>query len=125
MGSGASSDFNAWRKEKIRDEHKRLQLRPETIIAEKTVSEVENQFELRSYSSWDYTKSEDSGEDGQEKIEAPIPPNHRDHMDWLEEMDLFQAEASEDPEKFLELFKDETLEVESRLVESDVLLQKV
>ena len=27
--SESSKDFNAWRKEKIRDEHKRLQLRPE------------------------------------------------------------------------------------------------
>lgn len=115
MGAGASTTGIAGIAEK---EMKSLREKPQVILVERTVSQVEDQMNLQSYSSWDSLSDSDCESENLEleALEAPVAPNRQDHLKWLEELDIFQVEAEEEPEAFLALFKDRALELDARCV---------
>eukprot|EP00435_Cladocopium_sp_Y103_P058639 s584_g20.t1 len=119
MGSGASTTGIAGMAEK---EMKSLREKQQVILVERTISEVEDQMNLQSYSSWDSPSVSDCESENLETRDAstieaaPVPPNRQDHIKWLEELDIFQVEAEEEPEAFLALFKDRALELDARRV---------
>lgn len=118
MGAGASTTGIAGIAEK---EMKSLREKPQVILVERTVSQVEDQMNLQSYSSWDSLsdsdcESENLELEALEALEAPVARNRQDHLKWLEELDIFQVEAEEEPEAFLALFKDRALELDARCV---------